>query len=188
MSVKTEAVGNTLLFFQKTNQSIMSSCEYCSASIENLVFKCSYCEENYCISHRVPETHDCPNIDLAGPPNSRPDEPDVFTHQPQERFTTGKEVSAREDNIDLADLRERAKAESQPYSISEPTHTVGKRPDPDYKSSPDVAVDGSVASDESNHKPENQSEEQKGAIGSRLFFLALIILGVLLVGILFVLS
>jgi len=46
----------------------MARCEFCGAEVD-FPFICSYCRRPYCVSHRLPEAHECPNIIFARPPN-----------------------------------------------------------------------------------------------------------------------
>jgi hypothetical protein len=114
----------------------MTSCGFCLAEIDDLVFNCEYCGKSFCQAHRLPETHECAGIQQATPPGLRPDDTEVFEKSYEERETA--------DFIDLSELRERAKTESQPYSVTEVDQTVGTTPDPDYNTSPDVALDGKI--------------------------------------------
>ena len=45
--------------FKKTT--MRGSCEYCGKK-ESMGFTCSYCEDNFCTEHRLPEKHGCLNI------------------------------------------------------------------------------------------------------------------------------
>lgn len=52
--------------------------------------------------------------------------------------------------------------DNRPYSIFEPAETVGSKPEPDYDSSPDVQLDGSVPSDdEETTAPHRQIESKQ---------------------------
>jgi len=39
----------------------MAKCEYCGKEVD-LPFKCPFCGHYFCIEHRLPENHDCPNL------------------------------------------------------------------------------------------------------------------------------
>ena len=45
----------------------MSECSHCGSEVE-FGFVCKLCSRRHCQSHRLPETHDCPNIEHALPP------------------------------------------------------------------------------------------------------------------------
>ncbi|MEM2122964.1 MAG: AN1-type zinc finger protein, partial [Candidatus Bathyarchaeia archaeon] len=45
----------------------MTECEYCGSNV-GLPFICKYCGASLCVNHRLPETHDCPNLFRAMPP------------------------------------------------------------------------------------------------------------------------
>lgn len=131
----------------------MVSCEYCGDSTGGLAYVCNYCMTAFCPSHRLPEVHDCRNISQASPPN-------------------------RSSVVDLRGYRERAKRENQPYSIVEVEETVGNTPEPDLASSPDVAIDGSIATEDNLNEPAPNGEE---AISSnQIIVLVLIIVIVLM--------
>ena len=156
----------------------MVSCDFCGDEITDLAFECNYCDESYCQVHRLPETHDCANVAQAVPPGSRKDEPEVFSNAP--------EATETEEFIDLADLKERADTEAQPYSVVEPTQTVGTKPEPDYDSSPDVAIDGSIEDEGLDQEENIQNEIETDDLDNRtILFFVLILFGLLLGVILF---
>jgi len=130
---------------------IMVSCEYCGGSTGELAFECNYCGNSFCQAHRLPEAHDCTHISEARPPTSAGDEPEAFRDHSRGAVTA--------DEIDLEALRERAERDEQPYSVVEVEHTVGSPPDPDFDSSPDVAVDGSIASEGDTVVVDGESQE-----------------------------
>lgn len=134
----------------------MATCEYCSEPTERLTYKCSYCGEVFCKSHRVPESHDCSRLSDATSPTSVGQSANAeLSHG-----TTSVE------DLGLSELRQRAEAEAEgePYSVADVGHTVGTSPEPDYDTSPDVAIDGSVKDEESEGEeatsgPSNHTEK-----------------------------
>ncbi|MFB6079986.1 MAG: AN1-type zinc finger protein [Haloferacaceae archaeon] len=49
----------------------MARCQVCGDEIVGEeVFVCSLCEAPHCVRHRIPETHDCPRLDAATPPEA----------------------------------------------------------------------------------------------------------------------
>ncbi len=40
----------------------MASCDRCGAALE-APRECSYCGDAHCSEHRLPEAHDCPEVD-----------------------------------------------------------------------------------------------------------------------------
>lgn len=154
----------------------MASCDFCLAEIDDLVFNCEYCGESFCQAHRLPETHECTEIKQATPPELRPDDAEVFEKSYEERETA--------DFIDLSELRERAKTESQPYSVSEVDQTVGTTPEPDYNTSPDVALDGKIKQSGDTEEPEPEIETANSSNRS-VIVIVLAVLTLLFVGILF---
>ena len=132
----------------------MPKCEYCGESTTRLTYKCSYCDQTLCQSHRLPETHDCPNLANARPPTSLGQ-----TANADLDLSRGIDKSLPE--IDMAELRKRAEAEAegQPYSVAEVQHTVGTKPEPNYEPTPDVAVDGSIKREEETGAVTNQTDK-----------------------------
>lgn len=47
----------------------MASCQKCGAEVD-LPFICSYCGGSYCVYHRLPENHACPNLIMARSPSA----------------------------------------------------------------------------------------------------------------------
>jgi len=39
----------------------MDKCEQCGEEVL-LPFRCNYCQSHFCLKHRLPENHNCPNI------------------------------------------------------------------------------------------------------------------------------
>lgn len=154
----------------------------CGETTEPMAYSCDYCNDTFCRDHRLPELHNCRRISDAEPPDSR-------ATDPSDEVSRETRVSAisdfRESNIDLDELRERAKAESQgqPFSVVEPEHTVGTTPDSDFESSPDVAIDGSIKQEPSQQKT-TQDEPNKSS-GITSWVRLLILFGLVIVGILF---
>ena len=126
----------------------MASCEHCGDSIYTLTYECNYCSQSFCRSHRLPETHDCSHVSDARPPASK-----GSSDQLHDTDSTS-EIDFRDENVDLQELRERAKAEAEgePYSVAEVQHTVGTTPDSNFDSSPDVAIDGSIKQNDTQNK------------------------------------
>jgi len=46
--------------------------------------------------------------------------------------------------------------------------TMGTTPDPNFESSPDVAIDGSINTDDSNEKEQNSQQDGSGGLLARL--------------------
>lgn len=154
----------------------MVSCGYCGDTTGDLAFECDYCGISFCQSHRLPEAHDCTNISDARPPTSAAQEADAFSDRSRGAEST--------EDIDLAELRERAKNDDQdqPYSVVEVDHTVGTTPDPDFDSSPDVAVDGSIAR-ESDSVEVTTPDREEISINRTAVLVAVIVLLVVLIGV-----
>ena len=45
----------------------MSKCSYgdCKKQVAPVIGACVYCVKNFCIKHRLPESHQCTNIELC---------------------------------------------------------------------------------------------------------------------------
>jgi len=43
----------------KNEENKVKKCLCCKKSITLLNFKCSYCEQYFCVKHRLPEDHEC---------------------------------------------------------------------------------------------------------------------------------
>jgi hypothetical protein len=149
----------------------MPSCEYCGEATERLAYECDYCGESFCRSHRIPESHDCSGISNARPPTSAAHESDAFGD-----LSRGAQSAQ---DVDLAQLRERAKAEAegQPYSVVDLQHTVSTTPEPDYDSTPDVAVDGSIKRKRSTKQtPTSESDDSISRSKNRLLIALFLLL------------
>jgi len=44
----------------------MQKCEYCGKEVE-LPFECNFCGHYFCIEHKLPENHNCPDAPLRTP-------------------------------------------------------------------------------------------------------------------------
>jgi len=156
----------------------MPSCEYCGDTFDDFAFVCSYCEEAHCQDHRLPESHDCPDLHDVRPPTSAQDESDAFVDA-----SRGATASA---DIDLGNLRERAADDrgAEAYSVVEVEQTVGTKPDPDLASSPDVAPDGSVGSNKSVTVDVSDSRESISINRTAIIVALAILIGILVAGLL----
>lgn len=156
----------------------MVSCAYCGDATGELAFECDYCGDSFCQSHRLPEAHECPNISAARPPTSAGREADAVTD-----WSRGANSVA---DIELEKLRERANTEDKPYSVVTVEQTVGTTPEPEYDSGPDVAVDGSIATegdsgDQRVKEGEGTSNIRTGALVAAIVLaLLLIVIGIVL--------
>jgi len=150
----------------------MVSCDYCGESTGELAFECNYCGKSFCQSHRLPEAHDCANISSTRPPTSAGEEADAFINRSR--------GAASADEIDLKNLRERAKSETTPYSVIEVEQTVGTTPEPDFDSSPDVAVDGSIARENEAVEVTTKEREDISINRTAVLVVALVLLFVII--------
>lgn len=58
----------------------MQKCEQCSKEVL-LPFECNYCGHLFCAEHRLPESHECPNLPTEAPWHLRGKEPEKQTEQ-----------------------------------------------------------------------------------------------------------
>lgn len=65
----------------------MARCTMCGVEVD-LPFLCPYCRKAYCLHHRLPETHACPNLSLARAP------PPITPQRPVQRIRLGTSFPA----------------------------------------------------------------------------------------------
>ena len=119
----------------------MGTCGICDGD-EELPNRCNYCNGVFCVERRLPESHDCPGLDASA--------------QGTRHFESAFDGSIRSGvSIPSGEI---------PYEVVDPD-TLGTAPDPEYESSPDVNLDGSVASDE---ELADEEPESHGGFVSRL--------------------
>lgn len=96
---------------------------------EGLAYRCNECGELICSSHRLPENHACIGLLPA----------DDLTFEERIRDVAAVEGTTP-DGIDLSD-----------------DQILGTTSEPDYESSPDVAVDGSIKRSGESTGPDSDS-------------------------------
>lgn len=121
----------------------MSACDYCGSE-NDFGYTCKLCSRTHCQSHRLPENHDCPNLNRALPPGR------TIADDTDEREWSEKPY-----------LLERS-IDRLPSSNPEPlpsadVPTYGTPPKEDLDSGPDMAPDGSLigGTDTSSLGPES---------------------------------
>jgi len=73
----------------------MVKCQYCGTK-EVLPFKCPYCNGYFCPEHRLPESHECPEIWRARAPREAPPRIAVKSKTPYEyKITYGPQATTR---------------------------------------------------------------------------------------------
>lgn len=165
-------------------------CAVCGEHVD-LPYNCEYCNQSHCKEHRLPETHDCPGefngkrllrnyIDRV---SGGEVEADV------RRRERPSQQSERQQST--RDLDAQVSVERRSVDVPEPieAQTYGGATDPDYPSSPDVAVDGSI-DDSSVTEPIRTERDDSGPVISGTILrrillggvaiLLLIVLGLLL--------
>lgn len=125
----------------------MGECVLCDGD-DNLPNRCKFCKQVFCGEHRLPESHDCPGLDLA------------------ERQT--KPMQRLQDAMGSEEARDEKK-----YEVVDPSSVeIGSRPDigsvdePEYESSPDVAPDGSIVRDADNSEPSSSTGRETISVAS----------------------
>jgi hypothetical protein len=79
----------------------MPKCEQCQKEVE-LPFKCNFCGHYFCLEHRLPENHNCPNA----PPRTP-----LGSYQTKQMLAE----SARKREIAVTNVSEYKKTETQTY-------------------------------------------------------------------------
>lgn len=131
-----------------------SECEDCDAP-DGFTYSCNYCGETFCPRHRLPEQHDCPEVNGGVP-----------TKPPGDNSRSGSSDGDSYETIDPS-----------------PGQTYGGIPDTDEvidDSSPDVALDGSIAGEESEPLDSDSNASEQS---SRLSAKSVVVLVVLIVAI-----
>lgn len=216
-------------------------CTHCEKSISRDYFKCNFCGQRHCGSHRLPENHDCLGLKLARHPeletnpsggispekiaaelskseglendgiesSEGPDHPaknDTSDDRTPAISSTsewtsldipedlpgndGENIRKRVEAIQYVSQNEtpRAKAyeqnKSTGYETIEPM-VYSSAPEPDYESSPDVAVDGSVKIDDREESPTvgSSDPEISGQSTRTVLFVAGILLLLIILGV-----
>lgn len=129
----------------------MGACDNCGDE-SSMLYDCSYCTGHYCSDHRLPEAHNCPGQGMATPPDAT------------RRDFNGDDTSGSGGIIP---------------NVLKPG-TVGSTPTPDYKSSPDVAPDGSIVQDESPSDPRHPGPAGMGSGWPTTAVLTTVVLAILL--------
>lgn len=68
-------------------------CDYCGKE-EPIPFRCPYCGKYFCVEHRLPEAHQCPNLKLALPPSRKP-QPILYPYYRVEEERKGVKIAFR---------------------------------------------------------------------------------------------
>jgi len=79
----------------------MPKCERCQKEVE-LPFKCNFCGHYFCLEHRLPENHNCPNA----PPRTP-----LGSYQTKQMLAE----SARKREMEVTNVSEYKKTETQTY-------------------------------------------------------------------------
>lgn len=122
-------------------------CDYCGDSL-SLDHHCSKCDMRVCTSCRLPENHDCQGLAIEKL------EQQAKRERGEAVLFNNPEQTTQEDEGEVPD------------AIEDP-ETMGTRSNPDFDSSPDVSVDGSIQRD---HDENNGRREEHGKSGGRTPF------------------
>lgn len=108
----------------------MDACDYCGAG-DWFGYTCKLCSRTHCKSHRLPETHDCPNLDHALPPGW-----ESVDRATDGEWTEKPYVEAQSVDVATPDAPQPLRPTDVP--------TYGTPPEEDLDSGPDMAPDGSL--------------------------------------------
>lgn len=175
----------------------MADCSVCSGDDRQLGYQCSYCSDQFCSIHRLPESHNCLGLRLAqsqlngwfpeGESLTRIDRTSISDKESddnwtEERVEEVREVLDRTDRKvpDASGLEIIENPKEKPYRVVEPEHTVGTRIPWEGSPSPDVNPDGSIKQiSEQEEQPTRPSEHAHGssrrAFAQLTFVLAIIL-------------
>ncbi|MEM3770401.1 MAG: zinc finger AN1 domain-containing stress-associated protein [Candidatus Bathyarchaeia archaeon] len=95
----------------------MPQCEYCGKEVD-LPFECKFCGGYYCLEHRLPESHSCPNLPPRTPLGSWQTKKEIAIAHAEEK--KGKFVSEGE----LHFIKEEGKSERKEVRKPFPTKKV----------------------------------------------------------------
>ena len=114
----------------------MVACDLCGSD-DGFGYTCKLCSQTHCQSHRLPEAHDCPNLEAALPPGW-----EAVSRDPDRRSTETREWTTPP-YIDERSVEGSTPDAAEPLpSVEVPTY--GAAPDEDLDSGPDLAADGSL--------------------------------------------
>jgi|AntRauMinimDraft_3_1070383.scaffolds.fasta_scaffold01217_3 Predicted nucleic acid binding protein containing the AN1-type Zn-finger len=179
----------------------MSECSIC-ATKGNLQYECNYCGDVFCSEHRLPEKHDCPGLIVfkhlgskwfgteSGfksdeiPSSKIREVADDLGIEGVRKLKETEEVidevaqTTQESTTHVSIGDDLSEAGSESYTAFEPKLTVGNSVDPDYESSPDVNLDGSIAKSEDQDTSESskQRKEKASRLSQIWIYLALALL------------
>lgn len=193
----------------------MAGCDICGVE-SNLQYRCNYCDNEFCSDHRLPEKHDCPGLiifqyvgpkwfhnDTGLPKDEIPDDllakvaneldlvnsaDDADTAEIRKTESVleevGRNTKKSTDHVSIGD--DLTESGSESYTTFEPEHTVGTSIDPDYESSPDVNLDGSIKGiedesvDDESDRPKQRTISKNFIIYSVIFLMFVLVLVFLL--------
>ncbi|MFU1782602.1 AN1-type zinc finger domain-containing protein [Haloarcula japonica] len=122
-------------------------CAVCSES-DQLLHDCNYCKKAYCPEHTLPEKHKCVGLkqhdtDTETIPDNAQNVSGTANNikKPDIERISDEKSSSQDDNVG-------SKTRPEPLSEDEVTTYGGSRGE--FESSPDIAADGSLKTDESN--------------------------------------
>ena len=115
---------------------LMKTCRTCGSELGDLPFTCSYCDEDFCVNHRLPEQHQCKSFPQRGPDG---------------QWFENKQTSEKNQTNQISS-RSRSETEGpQPIPADELQTYGGPTKTSDWKqearerdAGPDVAPDGSI--------------------------------------------
>jgi len=137
-------------------------------------YQCSYCGDNYCPDHRLPEKHECVDFNTYNPPDQ--DSSDLPHTTPQRESGSIRENIPR---VSIQDLAERTREKRE--QIKTKQDKIKEQQKKQF-ASPDVNLDGSLSEPEYEEdiqsigsSEENSSEKTRGLdlakVGLVIFFI-----------------
>lgn len=125
----------------------MVECQVCDQEMRNLSYTYNYCDQKFCVNHRLPEKHDC--VGLL-----------QFDEKVQWFDDSTEQIQSKRKAIESSDH-----GPNKSYETVELGALPGKTREPDYATSPDVNPDGSVAgSNKTDTRGIEESTNQKSQL------------------------
>jgi len=148
----------------------MIACDLCGSE-DGFGYTCKLCSQTHCRDHRLPETHDCPNLEKALPPGR-----EKASHAKQTDSTrtteTGRTEAERSRWTEAPYVDERSVDGPTPDTPrplpSESIPTYGATPDEDLDNGPDIVSDGSLVGRTDTTMLGSEATSQSSAVSTHL--------------------
>ncbi|HMB51618.1 MAG TPA: AN1-type zinc finger protein [Natronoarchaeum rubrum] len=144
--------------------------------MDELAFKCNYCDRVFCTEHRLPERHDCKALD----------NPQLFKKNSRSDQDDDDNTSTTVAEVDLESDRHYSEIDVEPMTVSREQTVGSTSKSPISDSSPDVAPDGSlVYSDDDTNEEEANSADSESMTFSRPLIVLVVVLVIASLSVLF---